>query len=104
MNVLSHMTPSPSSPIHHPTRDIRSPRSPGAKHANRYTHTVSYDPTLKSKESNPSHVVKFSPYLKPTEPTPLELRWISKSMGRASHDDVKSKDAKMVSIYDYGLP
>ncbi|KAG6369427.1 hypothetical protein JVT61DRAFT_14882 [Boletus reticuloceps] len=90
------MTPPPSSPVLH-SIEIKSPRTLGTKIAspNRYTHAVSHDPTLRNEEFTRSRVVKFSPYPKPTEPTPLELRWMSKSTGRASRDDVKLKDAKM---------
>lgn len=96
MNVLSRMTPPPSSPVHHHIGDIRSPRSPrspSTKYAGRYTHNITSD------VSTPNRVIKYSPYPSPAEPTPLELRWIRKSMGRASRDDIRPKDAKMVSIY-----
>ena len=76
---------------------MKSPRTPSIKSTGR--HTVSRDPALRIEESTPSHVVKFLPYPKSTEPTPLELCWIDKSTGRASHDDIKLKDAKMVSLY-----
>jgi len=80
-----------------------SPRSPSTKSAARYPHMVSRDPIPRKEGSIPSRVVKFMPYPKLAKPTPVELHWMSKSMGRSSHDDIKLKDAKMVSIYTYHL-